>query len=350
MTEPQTSPGQRSPDASDDAPSKSLSSHPPQASSPPDTRTSPNSPRTRPIIALIPDASYNALAQLRLITTRRPRTTRRLSDALHAVSTHLDGRRARGFAVVVFAILANHVRRMVLPALGVGGFGAPIATLKLAAGSPAIFLEEEVRAGVLGRNAGWEGAWKVVGDAVGGYAVERVADGGGTKTRGQRTDRDMVVSTVVFLVWALGCAEYVHARAAHAAAVGIAHVKLLLGGPAHRRALAGILFPPSAAGVLAVLGSHLELACYVAYGLLPLLSFAAGLVFRRNPRRSRPGLAVLMAGWAWGTGYVARYSNKYYIGLEMSGLLLVGWWTLALFGWRALRARIRAALGEDGPS
>ncbi|GJC96778.1 hypothetical protein ColKHC_05604 [Colletotrichum higginsianum] len=318
-----------------------------------------------PIIALISDASYNTLAQLRLITPRLPRTTRRLllpaappaprrlSDALRAFSTHLDDRRARGFAVVVFAILANHVRRMVLPALGVGGFGAPIATLKLAAGSPAIFLEDEVRAGVLGRNAGWEGAWKVVGDAVGGYVVERVADGGGTKTRGQRTDRDMVVSTAVFLVWALGCAEYVHARAAHAAAVGIAHVKLLLGGPSHRRALAGILFPPSAAGVLAVLGSHLELACYVAYGLLPLLSFAAGLVFRRDPRRSRPGLAVLMAGWAWGTGYVARYSNKYYIGLEMSGLLLVGWWTLAataLFGWRALRARIRAALGEDGPS
>ncbi|KAJ0162117.1 hypothetical protein CTA2_5088 [Colletotrichum tanaceti] len=389
MTEPQASAGPRSPDASDDVPPKSLSSHP-QASSPPD------SPRT--VIALIPDASsYSILAQLRPVLPRRLRTSttpQRLADALRTLSAHLlelddddddDGRRARGFAVVVFAVLANHVRRMILPALGVGGFGGPIAALKLAAGSPAVFLgQETTRAGgvfvvavPLGRNAGWEGAWKVLGDAVGGYAVERVADGGRTKgkaRRGQRrtdkdkdededkdndndNDKEMVANTVVLLVWALGCAEYVHARAAHAAAVGIAHVKLLLGGPAHRRALRGILFPPSAAGRLAVFGSHLELACYVAYGLLPLLSLAAGLVFgrdpRRNPerdpgRRSRPGLALLMAGWAWATGYVARYSNKYYIGLEMSGLLLVGWWTLAataMFGWRAVRARI----GKDGP-
>ncbi|KAK2054319.1 hypothetical protein LY76DRAFT_597050 [Colletotrichum caudatum] len=313
---------------------------------------------TSPLV-LVPDESYNILAQLRPLTSCLVRGQQQLHrllvpaqpslDALHALLTGPadpsdgDPRLARAFAVVVFAVLANHVRRMILPALAVGGFGAPIATLKLAAGSPAIFLQEEIEAGVLGRSTGREGAWKVVGDIVGGFAV-RGAVAGSPRQWGSGADKATVVTAVVYCVWVLGCAEYVHARAVHAVAVGIAYAKLGGGGPAHRQALREMLLPSTLSGVLKVLGSHLELAYYVTYGLFPLLCLAARSAIRTDPGRSRPGLALLIAGWAWGTGYVTRYSNKYYIGLEMSGLLLVLWWVsaaAAVFAWRNLRTRFR---------
>ncbi|EFQ30147.1 uncharacterized protein GLRG_05291 [Colletotrichum graminicola M1.001] len=339
----------------------------PTAHEPPDGRARSSATKWDPgpdstTFALVPAASYNTLVQLRPLTSRLLRGRRRLrrlllpaepgSDVLHALlarpaelsdgSPHL----ARAFAVVVFAILTNHVRRMVLPALGVGGFGAPITALKLAAGSPAIFLKEEMETGILGRSAGWEGASKVIGDIVGGFAV-RGAVAGTPRRWDSEADKAMVVTAVVYCVWVLGCAEYVHARAVHTVAVSIAYAKLIRGGPTYRQALREILLPSTSSGVLKVLGSHLELAYYVTYGLLPLLCLAARSAFRPEPRRGGPGLALLVTGWAWGTGYVTRYSNKYYIGLEMSGLLLVVWWVLAaaaVFVWRALRTRFKVYL------
>ncbi|KAK2029012.1 hypothetical protein LX32DRAFT_639510 [Colletotrichum zoysiae] len=343
-------------------PKSSPQAHEPQPTDQPassSVRTRKPDPDPTSPFFLVPDVSYNILAQIRPFTSRLLRGQQQLHqlllpaqpspDDLHALLTGptdpSDGSPglARAFVVVVFAVLANHVRRMILPALAVGGFGTPIATLKLAAGSPAIFLQDEIEAGVLGRSAGWEGAWKVVGDIVGGFAVR----GAVTESRrqwGSEADKATVVTAVVYCVWVLGCAEYVHARAVHAVAVGIAYAKLTGGGPAHRQALREMLLPSTLSGVLKVLGSHLELAYYVIYGLFPLLCLAARSAIRTDPGRSRPGLALLIAGWAWGTGYVARYSNKYYIGLEMSGLLLVLWWVsaaAAIFAWRALRTRFR---------
>ncbi|KAK1984492.1 hypothetical protein LZ30DRAFT_779787 [Colletotrichum cereale] len=367
MADVAASPRQRpakTPHATPSAPISSPAHEPPQPSDrrasavkTRDLDLSPTSP-----FALIPAASYNTLAQLRPLTSHLLRGRRWLDqlllpaqpgpDTLHAFLTEpaepCNGRPrlARAFAVVVFAIIANHVRRMVVPALAVGGFGAPIATLKLAAGSPATFLQEEMGTGVLGRSVGWEGAWKAVGDVVGGFAA-RGAAVRGPRRRGPRSreaDKVVVVTAIVYCVWALGCAEYVHARAVHAVAVGIAYAKLIGGGPAHRQALREMLLPSSPSAVLKILGSHLELAYYVTYGLLPLLYLAAQSAFRPDPRRGRPGLALLIAGWAWGTGYVTRYSNKYYIGLEMSGLLLVLWWisaAAAIFAWSALQTRFK---------
>ncbi|KDN63943.1 hypothetical protein CSUB01_06576 [Colletotrichum sublineola] len=324
------------------------------------TTRDPDSDPTSPF-ALVPAAAYNTLAQLQPLTSGLLRGRRQLHrlllpaqlspDVLYAFLTgptkRSDGRPrlARAFGVVVFAILTNHVRRMVFPALAVGGFGAPIATLKLAAGSPAIFLREEMETGILGRSAGWEGAWKFAGDIVSGFAVRgAVSNSPGGQTRG--ADKAMVVAAVVYCVWILGCVEYVHARAVHTVAVGIAYANLIRGGPAHRQALREILLPSTSSGAaLKVLGFHLELAFYVRCGLFPLLCLAVRSAFRSDPRRSRPGLAFLIAGWAWGTGYVTRYSNKYYIGLEMSGLLLVLWWisvAATVFAWRAPRAPNRA--------
>ncbi|KZL78233.1 hypothetical protein CT0861_07882 [Colletotrichum tofieldiae] len=366
MADTAAPPRQKPAETSDGVPSTPISS--PSAQGPPRPPSSarrvfPNHTRdpdpssTNPF-ALIPAASYNSLAQLWPLTSRllsdrwrlkwfllpaQPGSPRH-SDALHALLTEVGNGRSRfvrNFAIVVFAILVNHVRRMVFPALGVGGFGAPIATLKLAVGSPEIFLREEMDMGILGRNAGWEGVWKVVGDVVGGSAVKDVLVGASD----QEIEKSMVVGAVVYCVWILGCAEYVHARAVHVVAVGIAYTKLICGGPAHQQALRNILLPSASSRTLKVLGSHLELACYVVYGLLPLLYLAARFALRLKPTRSRPELALLIAGWAWGTGYATRYSNKYYIGLEMSGLLLVLWWisaAAAVFAWTALRTRLKA--------
>ncbi|GKT86484.1 hypothetical protein Ct61P_04334 [Colletotrichum tofieldiae] len=394
MADTAAPPRQKPAETSDGVPSTPISS--PSAQGPPRPPSSarrvfPNHTRdpdpssTNPF-ALIPAASYNSLAQLWPLTSRllsdrwrlkwfllpaQPGSPRH-SDALHALLTEVGNGRSRfvrNFAIVVFAILVNHVRRMVFPALGVGGFGAPIATLKLAVGSPEIFLREEMDMGILG---GMRDG-KVVGDVVGGSAVKDVLvgasdqwllhrlrgkmmqngrnfikQGGGwkvTKQRGREIEKSMVVGAVVYCVWILGCAEYVHARAVHVVAVGIAYTKLICGGPAHQQALRNILLPSASSRTLKVLGSHLELACYVVYGLLPLLYLAARFALRLKPTRSRPELALLIAGWAWGTGYATRYSNKYYIGLEMSGLLLVLWWisaAAAVFAWTALRTRLKA--------
>ncbi|UQC73901.1 uncharacterized protein CLUP02_00548 [Colletotrichum lupini] len=324
--------------------------------------------------ALIPAASYSALAQLyqlvRLCIGDQSQIARLLSHLRQpglapAATALVGGGYARSFAVVVFAVLVNHVRRMLAPALGVGAFGGPIATLKLAVGSPALFLKEEIEVGFFGRVFTREGASKLLGDVIGTVIFQRVLihsaseldpinratnfrpENPNTSRRGTGVDdirvraieKRKTAALVVYLVWILGCAEYLHARVAHVVAVGIAYSKLLRGGLLHKQALREVLLPftsPYSSSLikclgegLSVVGFHLELVCSIAWGLYPLLRLATGSTLRMDPRKSRPELAMLIAAWAWGTGYVTRYSNKYYIGLEISGLLLVMWWIFA---------------------
>ncbi|KAG7047667.1 hypothetical protein JMJ77_0011013 [Colletotrichum scovillei] len=325
--------------------------------------------------ALIPAASYSALAQLyhlvRLCIGDQCRLARLLSHSRQsglapAAGALVDGGYARSFAVVVFAVLVNHVRRMLAPALGVGAFGGPIATLKLAVGSPALFLKEEIEVGFFGRVFTRQGASKLLGDVIGTVILQRVLIGSASELNSinrdtnfrpdnQRRSRSGIgldgvrtralekrkTAALVFdLVWILGCAEYLHARVAHVVAVGIAYFKLLRGGLLHKQALREVVLPftspnpssliDSIGETLNVVGFHLELVCFIAWGLYPLLRLATGSTLRMDPRKSSPELAMLIAAWAWGTGYVTRYSNKYYIGLEMSGLLLVMWWVSAI--------------------
>ncbi|KAI3558401.1 hypothetical protein CABS01_10090 [Colletotrichum abscissum] len=314
--------------------------------------------------ALIPAASYSALAQLyrlvRLCIGDQSQVARLLSHSRQpglapAAAALVGGGYARSFAVMVFAVLVNHVRRMLAPALGVGALGGPIATLKLAVGSPALFLKEEIEVGFFGRVFTSEGAWKLLGDIIGTVVFVRVLkryslvkpddqrrSWSGIGLDGVRTraiEKRKTAALVVYLVWILGCAEYLHARVAHIVAVGIAYFKLLRGGLLHKQALCEVVLPftspkPSSLidsiwETLNIVGFHLELVCFIAWGLYPLIRLAIRSTLRLDPSKSRPELAMLIAAWVWGTGYVTRYSNKYYIGLEISGLLLVMWWIFA---------------------
>lgn len=281
--------------------------------------------------------------------------------------------------LVVFAVLVNHVRRMVVKGSVVGGFGGVVAGLKMAVGSPDIFLKEEVE-------KGWGGGGKVVGDLLGlmaGEVLVRFEARRGEREMVRRKEKGAVVAAVVVVVWMLGAAEYVYARVAHLVAVEIAYWRMVNGGEVYWEALWRVLCPegPSLMAVIKeggynalgkafvegflgnehlfqILLFHAELAMYVVYGVYPLLRLALtralGVAWVRGTGWRRvgmsPWLAVLMAGWAWGTGFVARYSNKYFIGLQMCDMLLVGWWIVVVggvFGWGFAKRWIRRAMGKE---
>lgn len=334
------------------------------------------------VLAQVPLAATSPLAQLRIATRIfLPRAVdRALWREVYAGGvprvewgrkcTALEGFLAEGrVGLVVFAVLVNHVRRMVVKGSVVGGFGGVVAGVKMAVGSPE-FLREEVE-------KGWGGGGKLVGDLLGmmaGEVLVRLEERGRVKTR--REEKGAVVAAVVLVVWMLGAAEYVHARVAHLVAVGIAYWRMVSGGEMYWEALWRVFCPngPSLMAVLKeggyralgrafvegfwanehrlrILFFHAELLVYMVFGVYPLLKLALtralgfGFVRGKGWRwvGMSPWLAVLIAGWAWGTGFVARYSNKYFIGLQMCDMVLVGWWIVVVggvFGWGFVKGRV----------
>ncbi|KXH51276.1 hypothetical protein CNYM01_05210 [Colletotrichum nymphaeae SA-01] len=95
----------------------------------------------------------------------------------------------------------------------------------------------------------------------------------GVRTRA--LEKRKTAALVVYLVWILGCAEYLHARVAHVVAVGIAYSKLLRGGLLHKQALREVVLPftspnsysliESVRETLKVMGFHLELTRHLLY-------------------------------------------------------------------------------------
>ncbi|TEA05993.1 hypothetical protein C8034_v001434 [Colletotrichum sidae] len=343
---------------------------------------------------LLPGAALNTLQTVLwryFLPTTHWHTT--LYTLVKFLGTMKAGRPGYGqaFGITVFAILANHVRRVLLPESGVGGFRGPIGMLKLAAGSPTLFLEEEFEKG-MGRNWGLErrvfvrlgfdslgliaGSWLVYfvdkmerrkeknGDERLEKKEEQAADyetlvvsDQERKTLGDDDKRQRAwgcVAAVAVMVWALGSVEYLHARAVHVAAVGVAYWKMWKGGEVYWEALVRLFVPEGkkigsledpvafAMGfwrnemIWRILQFHVELIWYLCNGVYASVRLAAASAIGLRKASTgkgctwkwEPTLALLAAGWAWTTGYLTMYSNKYYIVLEMSDLLLVGWWSL----------------------
>ncbi|KAF6823152.1 hypothetical protein CPLU01_11587 [Colletotrichum plurivorum] len=189
--------------------------------------------------------------------------------------------------------------------------------------------------------------------------------------RSERFERKIgCVAAVFVIVWVLGGVEFVHAKGAHLAAVGIAYWKMMTGGKEYWHALWRMFVPSSsipleqnflsiskafASGFWTesdnrwgILWFHIELLLWIRHGVYHLLKVAilSALGFELVMRewrwygRLQPGLLLVIGAWVWGTGYVVRYSNKYYIGLEMCDGLLVAWWVGfagVVAGWRGVR-------------
>ncbi|KAF6812653.1 hypothetical protein CMUS01_13015 [Colletotrichum musicola] len=312
------------------------------------------------------------------------------SSSISALATFLSGGEdgvgvslRNRIGVVVFGVFLNHVRRVLCPALGLGGYGGPVGMLKLAKSSPELFLKEEFAGGFPGRswNLAKGAGLKLLGDFGGELAggilwgvVRRLQD---SRRKDKDCDEEWIrkterferkigcVAVVFVMVWVLGGMEFVHARGAHLAAVGVAYWKMMSGGGEYRRALWRMFVPsgmPDQDAVtlttflggfwrendnrLGILWFHIELLLWIRHGVYHLLKVAIlsalGFdVFMGEWRwwyaGPRPGLALVIGAWVWGTGYVVRYSNKYYIGLEMCDGLLVAWWVAAAGAWGAWR-------------
>ncbi|KAF6804504.1 hypothetical protein CSOJ01_10164 [Colletotrichum sojae] len=268
-----------------------------------------------------------------------------LSGGEDGVGVGLGGR----IGVVIFGVLVNHVRRVLCPTMGVGGFEGPVGMLKLAKSSPELFLDEEFAGGFPGRswNLAKGAGMKILGDFGGEFVggilwgcVRRLQDSRARRKeedcdeewirKTERLERKIgCVAAVLVVVWVLGGVEFVHARGAHLAAVGIAYWKMMTGGWEHWRAL-WRMFVPSGMfdqnaltlttflggfggeneNRLGILWFHIELFFWFQHGVYHLLKVAllSALGFEIVMREwrwygsSQPGLALVIAAWVWGTG------------------------------------------------
>ncbi|RNJ52190.1 hypothetical protein D7B24_004206 [Verticillium nonalfalfae] len=219
----------------------------------------------------LPPPAYSSLAELSLAASAL--LPRRLTPsgavmppALRRVCRRPHGRQvwaalfadglAPAAARFAVAILTNHVRRMLLPWLGAWVCATPLAHLKMAIGSPHLFLDAQLLLASAPASApaaafggvAWTVAQKAVVDLLGGAAARTVV--GADAHEASRTARDgprrrrvvVEVAAVGVLVWALAAAEYVQARTCHAVAVVMA-VGKLVGGPSevHRVVLGEVL-------------------------------------------------------------------------------------------------------------
>ncbi|KAG7108671.1 hypothetical protein HYQ44_012035 [Verticillium longisporum] len=248
-------------------------------------------PRSRPHVATtttssfaMPPPTYSSLAELSLAASvllprRLTASGSAIPPALRRCCRRPNGRLvwdalfddglARAAARFVVAILTNHVRRMLLPWLGAWVCATPLADLKMASGSPHLFLDAQLLASAPAAFGGVAlmMAQKAVVDLLGGAAARMVvgadANGAPRTARDDPRRRRVEVATVGVLVWALAAAEYVQARTFHAVAVVIAVWKLV-SGPSECSPAA---YPRTPASVLAKYFSSLN-TLTIKYGTM----------------------------------------------------------------------------------
>jgi hypothetical protein len=247
----------------------------------------------------------------------------------------------RAFGYFGVAILTHHIRRMLAPWLGLYMYHTPLADVKMALGSPSVFLDEALS--YTWRFALFMAAQKWVTDMFGavtirilGLDAESSENWGSAQSRapspplGPGPDGNpivtisapvnlpkplMDVARVGYLVWTLASAEYMFARSANTAAFLIAYTKLVfLGGDAEHIALGRVLQRHWANVPLHVW----QVVYYISNGLYPILSGALA-----SALRGQASLLLVIVGVSGGLAFVTRYSNKLYIVLELSGLVLV---------------------------
>jgi len=244
-------------------------------------------------------------------------------------------------ALVLFltAIMTHHIRRVLMPWLGMYMYYTPLADLKLALASPDVFLDESLKfswsyalfmAGqkymsdlvgslaiwILGRDADFsddDDDEAAPGSQHSSYPLEP-ASTAATSVRVPVPTPIVDGAKVIYLVWMLASAEYVFCRTISTTSFLIAYAKLLSGSESHKMALLKAV----SRNIANVPLNLWQLGFYTAKAMLPVLfgSVLAAL-------GGEPALLLTICGMGFLTGVVTRWSNKLYILLELSGLWLV---------------------------
>ncbi|KAK5989244.1 hypothetical protein PT974_10750 [Cladobotryum mycophilum] len=238
-----------------------------------------------------------------------------------------------GIAATVYllvAILVNHIRRVLTPWMGQFMWHHAIENMKFARSSPHYFLEES-----LGRCSAWgvgewacwcyaiEFVWRVVRGRVLGRERD-VSSEKGEESGGRVEEMKMDVYRVVYLVVCLAAAERAYVETCWVAAHFYAYTRLILSPNAF-----DVLFLKSLLlqhRYQAILQCSLLLR-WLRASFLPNMTASA----RTVPSFIAAGL-FHYAVWG-GTAYLVRYSNKYFLALQMSDMLVTfGWMVMAVVG------------------
>jgi len=275
-------------------------------------------------------------------------------------------------AVIIAAVLLNHIRRVLVPWLGQFVWRHPIEAMKLARSSPCYLLEQSagegfawgavlawglrvrllsaVREVLLRKMRDGPRSVKDSGNEKRRDAVSGVGDANGRAGEGSGLDKkdvgprdgeadgralgmssadDMLLDAcrIVYLATSIALLEGAYAESCWAAA----HIYALL--RTTTTLLSGTLDPSARSYVFNALSSHWSAAvfqaCLIANWIaVTLLPTAAWVVRGALARADVYTPAGAYALWA-GTALLVRKSNKYFIVLEMSEMLVT-------FGWAAL--------------
>jgi hypothetical protein len=230
-----------------------------------------------------------------------------------------DGRR-RAAGRVLVGVLLNHVRRILVPWLGQFFWYHAVHDLKLARSSPHHLLL---------RTLSW--AWVdmalwvpwAYGIELGRQALEariqRLEDADEVRPGGRGRLADVL--TAAYVAATLTRVEHAYARTCWTCGQVYACWQLLLNGDAAGRLFLAGLCREHWARMLVQL-------CFVLHwGLCRMAPVVErGLLRRRGGRRLASLATYGVVGAA--TAYVARYSNKYFVLLEMSDMLVTFAWAL----------------------
>lgn len=223
-------------------------------------------------------------------------------------------RHGYGYALgcLVVAVIVNHVRRILTPWLG--GFLAPhaVADMKLARSAPHHFVAQSLE-------APWAWAWLF--GWMGIMYVLRAAWDPLTEmaARKEASRRDGAPWMVLWLVLALLWAEHAYVHSCWAAAQIYAHGVLTLQGTEAEQAFLQTLLEKHTARATVQLG-------FVVGGLHHWL-----VPMVMKPLRGRWAAAAVYVCVVGGTAHLVRYSNYYFVLLEMSDMLVTfGWFVFGL--------------------
>lgn len=236
------------------------------------------------------------------------------------------------------AVLAHHVRRMLVPWLGAWVRDDPLEDLRMARGNPDFFLDEALAVPSCARLALMH-LQKWAFDLAAALLVRLVTAANGrvpprllraTGLSPLLLERGMSVAKVCYLAWTLAAAEYMFARTLSALAFALAFAKLgplSPAGSANRAALALVLRKHPAGAAL----SACQVVLYTTYGIVPTALGAVACA-----ARGRPGLLVVLGALGGGVWSVLRYRARLFILLEMSSMFVVIGCVAVLFGLLAL--------------